>query len=238
MHRPPIASLFVVGFITLLVFCSICTSIDCWAAESLGAATLFGLPDGEYLRTDYIAAISRTQSPTKAIRFGPMQLLILKAVDCNLDINLILNFHEGGPEFYVSPSGVVSTIFRAGYDTELVSVGKSGDNEISIKFGKFDHASYRFVGNSAVFLAKELLVGSYHDASGSKYFFGEDGVAIFPQESFCYSVNLDACNSDCIQKNSSQAFNGFKRNGNRLELYHAHCREPQKRVGMRGFLSE
>jgi hypothetical protein len=157
--------------------------------EPESAASL--LATGDYLRGDYITALRKTRSPIQSeVREAP-QLIQVRKSKTGLSLQVIFNFHEGGPTFAVGSDR--SVVVQSSAEMDVSNAKLSIVDEHHFKFGYATNPedTYIFVRDASAYVAGEVLVGTYTDDKGQSYVFGKDGWAIFPHRKFRYAVGVD-----------------------------------------------
>lgn len=191
----------------------------CQAPQASGKAVVLAV--GEYIRDDYLGTLQRTRSPFASLRPGEPQLVVIKKNDGDRLLSTILNFHEGGPEFQLRPTGSLRVRIGAGFDMSNLYFEEIDTRHFKLGFDKFAVLDYTYVGDSDQY-ARLALTGEYSDEHGKRYSFGSDGVANFDGAKFKYSVGLDQVLNrfDYFQDDARHEVIGFKRIDKTLSLFH------------------
>jgi hypothetical protein len=143
-------------------------TIHCAHAASLRA--------GDYLEDDFIAALSATKSPYRALR--DMVLGLPQAIKVGPQGNAIrfvanLNWHEGWTMFILTGDGKQLPGEAAG-DVPLLKIESNGHFGLKTP-GREPWHFYTWVGDADSAVARLVLVGRYEDRTGHVVEFGADG---------------------------------------------------------------
>jgi len=157
--------------------------------EPESAASL--LVTGDYLRGDYIMALRKTRSPIQSEACGAPQLIQVRKRKTGLSLQVVINFHEGGPTFVVGKDRSVIVRSSAEMDVSNAKLSIVDGHHFKFGYGKNRADIYTFVRDASAYVAGEVLVGTYTDDKGRSYAFGKDGWAIFPHRKFRYAVGVD-----------------------------------------------
>jgi hypothetical protein len=147
---------------------------------------------GEYLKSDYVDAIEKTNSPYAALN-SSSEPTLLKAYTYKgaYDLVLVHYFHEFHDGLNITEEGKAHRMGDQGEGSPAVSIIVEGDNLILTDYDSNGPLHYVYVGDAQRFVARKVLVGDYVDAEGKTYSFREDGIAYFGDVQFPYEVGLD-----------------------------------------------
>lgn len=157
------------------------------------------LQPGDYMREEYLQAVTMTRSPYKA-----WQEMEASKIDESVQtisiandnegplLNVGYNFHEGSGPIRTEIDGTVKLdIYDPAYSMDVLNRNEFilSNNKISMKF--------RYVGDWQKWVNEATIAGTYQDAKGQLYIFQPDGQAKFPDDrTFDYSVGADMILSD------------------------------------------
>lgn len=226
------------------------TGVYCFAADGPSLDIL----TGEWLNREYVERLQATRSPMTAIKgiyFTGME--IEKQSDGVYDWLLIINFHEGvrypllglattdnkvvfEPIFGKNPENFITTRNRFRF-TEPYPPG-----EIEWRFEvKYDPdespSSYvRMPNGFDHFVTRTVIAGDYVDEEGETYIFTEDGVAVWPDTTFTFKIQVDTMFSEgdyfFVGKTHEERTRpvyfsyGYEWRDDRLYLYNTYNDEP------------
>jgi hypothetical protein len=168
-----------------------------------------------------LAKLNKTGSPLQSEAFDEPQLCVVERAQDALTLQLIFNFHEGGPRFRISEDGSFATLDAAGFAISNLAFEVESPGTFKLGFDRFRPQIYSFAGQASLYSAQYALVGKYTDASGRKYLFRSDGHAVFPDRSFDYELGLDHVENhyDFFRDKSGKKNYAFKRGIDRLEIF-------------------
>jgi hypothetical protein len=154
------------------------------------------LPKGDYLREDYIRALCESRSAlltwhkVGAETYRGLDQITIGGTAKNISIFAGYNFHEGSGEIRPENDGTLHL------GEVIYSMDIDGKDSFQLSDGK-STVHFRYVGDWQLWADRSVIAGSYKDAKGSKYVFGNDGVAHFPgNRSFDYKIGLDEVLTD------------------------------------------
>jgi hypothetical protein len=179
------------------------------------------LPKGDYIREEYLHSLCETRSPLRtwqeigAEKDGGLDQITIDGDVKNISVAAGYNFHEGTGPFSPENDGTL----RRG--DVVYSIDSDGVDGFHLSDGK-STIHFRFVGDWQLWANRAVVAGIYQDEKGSKYRFGTDGVAHFPDNrSFDYKVGLDMIlsNYDYIYSNQLKSTWAVKMTSGGLSLY-------------------
>ncbi len=175
---------------------------------------------GDYVRSDYLETLRKTNSPLKSLMFDTPQMAVVDDKGPQGEIvNSIFNFHEGGASFLLS-RGSLRPDADGGFSLSNLAFKVIDSRHFVLGFDRFPASTYTFVGDLARFM-RGVLVGVYSDQSGRPYAFRDDGTANFAGRTFRYTVGADQVINrfDYFQDDTEHKVFGFKRVGNTVEVF-------------------
>jgi hypothetical protein len=187
------------------------------APEQLG---WHSLQSGDYMREEYIQAVTDTRSPYKAWQeMGNAYVETVSIANDKDGLSLAIgyDFHEGSGPVQPETNGTISL---SGDDSpySLHVLNGNGfilsNNKSSMKF--------RYVGDWQKWANKTVIAGTYQDAKGQLYTFHPNGQAQFPgNQAFDYSVGLDMIltNYDYIYSKKMKKTWAFIIDSNKIKLF-------------------
>ncbi len=182
----------------------------CVSAENQG----LGIKSGEYLISDYVSIIEKTQSPYLA-SLSSRKPELLMAYKGEYDLVMVHNFHE----FHDGLNIINGKAYRAvssekGTDSKAIAISIDGKNLTLTGYDVGAPLHYIYVGDAQRFVALKVIAGEYVDSEGIKYSFKEDGTAHFKEKHFKYEIGLDFVirpNSDKTDKKRDYFLNSESR---------------------------
>lgn len=146
---------------------------------------------GDYMRQEYIRAVNRTRSPSKAWReIERAKNEYIEIITVGRDaqgvlLNVVFNFHEGSGSIRPRRDGSVD-IDGSDYSIRLL------DNGSFVLSRSVSSMRFQNVGSWQKWSNSAVIAGTYEDSQGRRYIFRPDGQAEFPgNQTFDYSVGLD-----------------------------------------------
>jgi hypothetical protein len=188
-----------------------------------------GLAVGDYLETGYMETLRESRSPLAAVELGhgASQMVRVTLENNALTLLVVLNWHEGEWLFHLHPDGRIERNMDWG---GALTASLDVLNSCSFRLSAPNEAlrTYRYVGSDQNYIGKVALAGSYADEQGRKFDFGEDGTAVFPDQTFHYTVTLDQVidQYDFFQVGDAMRYIAFRRTGSDLVLYPVELRPP------------
>ena len=153
---------------------------------------------------------------------APPQHANIRLEDSGLILMPGFDFHQGGPDFSLRNDGSISLNPGMGLVSNL-SFAIRDSTHFMLGSDEYPKRGYTFVGELDVYMRNLVLEGDYVDAKGFHYLFRNDGVAVFPNRRFTYQVGTDhvfnAFDSFVDTAKKDAEFLGFKRTGDRLEIF-------------------
>jgi hypothetical protein len=157
------------------------------------------LQSGDYMRDEYMQAVTVTRSPYKAWQEmeaskidESIQTISITNDKDGISLAFGYNFHEGtGPIQPETDVTVKPDIYAPPYSLDVLNRNEFvlSNNTISMRF--------RYVGDWQKWVDEATIAGTYQDAKGQLYIFQPDGQAEFPGEkTFDYSVGADMILTD------------------------------------------
>jgi hypothetical protein len=149
------------------------------------------LTAGDYLREEYIQAVTETRSPwaawqrMKAGKNETVETIRVTNDKSGLLLTAGYNFHEGGDPARPETDGGLSL------DNSPYSIHVLDNNEFDLS-NSTASMRFRYVGDMQKWANEAMIAGVYEDEKGQKYIFTPDGQAQFPGNlTFDYSAGLD-----------------------------------------------
>lgn len=181
------------------------------------------LPEGEFLREDYVQKIVAGVSPLNAIvENEPQQITVVKDKDGYTFVPGY-NFHEGGPAFiWKYSNGVYSNANLGSFDINTLEMNIDNScHGFSLKFGAFQKYKYLYTENASRYVSNIIISGKYRDKKGRSYVFGKDGIAIFPGIKFSYRVGIDftEIKHEYYYIQDDNEIYVFNKKGNKIYIY-------------------
>ena len=184
------------------------------------------LKTGDYQLVTFHEQLKKSQSLFVAVHIprGDDELnprnVRVKHSGADLELSLSDAWHDGF-SVTIRDDGTVKaeeqdweeqTVFRVLDDSHFVFGAKDTPRQ-----------TYEFIGNDEHYIAGLLLIGTYADDRGKIYVFGGDGRAIFPNDTFKYSLYLDTVliGSDQFWDETHNKYYAFKRRGDTLQIVQA-----------------
>jgi hypothetical protein len=194
------------------------------AADDLPACPVEGqkLAAGDYLETAYIEVLHTSHSPLAAANDGfdvPQMVRVTPENDA-LAFMLVFNWHEGNWLFRLHADGKLERD-ADWYEADKTSLDVLNSCSFRLNAPGGPVRTYRYVGSDENYIGKVALAGFYADERGRKFIFGEDGTAVFPDQTFQYRVTLDEVfdQYDFFQIGDAKRYIAFRRIGSDLVLY-------------------
>lgn len=179
------------------------------------------LNPGDYMREEYMVAVTQTRSPLKAWR--EMEASKNEAVEIitigndknGRFLTVDYNFHEGSDPLRPATDGAV-TLNSTRYSIHVLDKYRFALSSDASSMG------FQYVGDSQKWADKATIAGTYQDERGQRYTFQSNGKAEFPgNQTFDYNTGLDMILSshDYFYSNKLKKTWVFSVNSNCLKIF-------------------
>jgi hypothetical protein len=178
---------------TALLLAPTCLLISsCFSGSRVAGDFKIQIRKGEFLREDYIHSLCETLSPLRATRPDDApQMIIVDRDGRGLTFMPIHNFHEGDNLFRLAADRHLRQAKDEGGSDLGELLHGASTQEFHLKVGQ-QVLRFRYVGDAERWVSTAVLAGTYRDADGRSFVFGEDGIAEFPEgPRFKYSLGID-----------------------------------------------
>jgi hypothetical protein len=179
------------------------------------------LKPGDYMREEYIQAVTETRSPLKswqeieAKKNASVEIITIENDKDGPFLTVDYNFHEGSEPFRPAADGVVTL------DNSLYSL-RVLDRDRFVLSSRSSSMRFQYVGDWQKWSNEATIAGSYQDEEGQRYIFKSNGEAQFPgNETFDYNVGLDMilCSYDYIYSNKLKKTRAINVKSNTLKVF-------------------
>lgn len=140
-------------------------------ADQLSGSAPFQLESGDYLSSKYLEVLEKTRSPFAVHGGRALNLVVVQKVQDATEVLPIVNFHEGGPSFRVSPTGTVELKDTAGFNIGHYLVQIINGKDLAMGFDHFPPERFVFVKDLQGVICGKSVAGRYVDHEGRPYKF-------------------------------------------------------------------
>ena len=164
-----------------ILYLSLTSILSClFACVTATAENNSEIKPGEYLTSEYIDMIEKTNSPYAALQLSKEPILLI-TYQGGYDLIRVHYFHEfhDGLDIIDIEDGKIH-----GTGPIDITVTVDGDNLILTYYDSEGPSHYIYVGDAQRYVAKKVIVGDYIDSEGKTYSFKEDGTALFGDVQF------------------------------------------------------